>query len=163
MSTTCSRCHRTLKNPIYVKIGMGKICLARSKWASENQQSLYDPEQLEGNPLKVGVIIKRMINGKIATNVQRSLVQHSPTGFEIGYSGSGVADFALNILHIFLPPNGDDTIVYNQKKCSRLAYRLHQQFKDKFLADSDLNRKCKGKNGFTILPVTIKRWIEENK
>ena len=31
----------------------------------------------------------------------RTLIHHSPTGFEIGYSGSGVADLALNILHIF--------------------------------------------------------------
>ncbi len=29
-SSNCSRCKRPLKNPIYRKIGMGKICLGKS-------------------------------------------------------------------------------------------------------------------------------------
>jgi hypothetical protein len=156
MSTTCNRCNRKLKNPIYVRIGMGKICIAKSKGESDRQASLYDPETILGNPLEVGVIIKRLPSGKLATNIRRTLVQHSPTGFEIGYSGSGVADFALNILHIFLPPTGkDNTTVYNGMKCSQLAYRLHQTFKDEFLA--------RIKNKGTISSNKIRKWIEENK
>jgi hypothetical protein len=106
MSNKCSRCHRTLKNPIYVKIGMGKVCISKSQAGSQGEQNLFDPERIDGNPLEVGAIIKRLPSGKIATNIPRLLIQHSPTGFEIGYSGSGVADFALNILHAFIPPKG---------------------------------------------------------
>ena len=95
----CSRCKRNLKNPIYVKIGMGKVCIAKSKAISEKERNLFDPEPLEGNPLEAGAIIKRLPSGKIATNIPRLLIHHSPTRFEIGYSGSGAADFALNILH----------------------------------------------------------------
>ena len=123
----CSRCKRNLKNPIYVKIGMGKVCIAKSKAISEKERNLFDPEPIEGNPLEVGAIIKRLPSGKIATNIPRLLIHHSPTGFEIGYSGSGAADFALNILHAFIPPKGTDfSMTYNGMKVSTLAYRLHQ-------------------------------------
>ncbi|MDD5006685.1 MAG: hypothetical protein PHS33_09330 [Candidatus Omnitrophica bacterium] len=163
MSTSCSRCHRTLKNPIYVAIGMGKVCLAKSQAESEKQKSLYDPELLPGNPLKVGVIIKRLPNGKLATNIERRVVQHSNTGFEIGYAGSGPADFALNILNIFLPITNkdDESICYEGTKCSKRAYSLHQQFKEQFLASQEQDKKCRNKNGYVIPVNVIKRWIEK--
>src|ERR1700737_2041329 len=41
---------------------------------------------------------------EMRTNIPRSVIQHSPDGFECGYSGSGPADFALNILNAFVPP-----------------------------------------------------------
>ena len=41
MPTTCLRCNRKLKNPIYVKIGMGKVCLSKSRGDSERQESLF--------------------------------------------------------------------------------------------------------------------------
>jgi hypothetical protein len=42
MSTKCNRCNRNLKNPIYVKIGMGKVCLSKVRGDSERQESLFD-------------------------------------------------------------------------------------------------------------------------
>jgi hypothetical protein len=56
----------------------------------------------------------------IQTNVPRRITRHSPDGFEWGYGGSGPADFALNILSVFIG--------------QRLAYLYHQDFKWKFIA-----------------------------
>lgn len=47
-------------------------------------------------------------------------VVHSPDGFEWGYGGSGPAECALNLLALFVAPAE--------------AWRLHQDFKAKFLA-----------------------------
>jgi hypothetical protein len=46
-------------------------------------------------------------------------------------------------------------MTYNGMKVSRLAYRLHQQFKEEFLAGI--------KNKGTISAEKIRNWIEENK
>jgi hypothetical protein len=54
------------------------------------------------------------------TNVPRRVVRHSPAGFEWGYGGSGPADFALNILSVFI----------GQEK----AEGLYQDFKWDFIA-----------------------------
>lgn len=143
---------------------MGKICLAKSRATSEREENLFDPEHIEGNPLEVGLIIRRTPQFKIATNISRVLIQHSPTGFEVGYSGSGVADFALNTLHAFLPPTGEDfTITYNGAKCSRLAYRLHQQFKDDFLASQKIHNLLNEGKTFKLSATVIKKWIEKER
>jgi len=44
---------------------------------------------------------RRTVNG-IWTNVPRRITKHSPDGFEWGYGGSGPADFALNILSVYI-------------------------------------------------------------
>lgn len=54
-------------------------------------------------------------------NSRRDLSNHSPTGFEWGYGGSGPAQLALAILADVL---GDDA----------LALRLHQRFKWEVIA-----------------------------
>ena len=93
---------------------------------------INDPVALPGEPTAM-VVIKRLPDGKIATNVPRTIVVHSPSGFEIGYAGSGPADFALNILHLFCFPIGDGKKAMNGATYSRRAFELHQQFKRDFL------------------------------
>lgn len=66
---------------------------------------------------------------------------HSPTGFEAGYAGSGPAQLALAILMMF---TSDD-----------VARKLHQPFKFQFLADP----KYQGVEEFEI-QVDIPAWIQ---
>jgi len=76
----------------------------------------------------------------IITNVPCRITYHSPDGFEWGYGGSGPADFALNILSIFV---GQEA-----------AERYHQEFKRAFVATLP-------QEGGTIKRDDILRWIGE--
>lgn len=69
------------------------------------------------------------------------LFNHSPSGFEIGYGGSGPAQLALAILLMFT----DD----------RTAVQLHQDFKWRFLADPYLREG----DIFHII-IDIPSWIK---
>ena len=56
-------------------------------------------------------------------------VRHSPTGFEMGYGGSGPADLAYSILrHWFL------CYKYTQVEASEMAAECYQAFKRTFVA-----------------------------
>ena len=66
------------------------------------------------------IAIIRLADGSKLTNVPRVYVNHSPTGFDWGYGGSGPADFAFNILLLF-------TTAY-------VAQRLYHDFKWEYLA-----------------------------
>ena len=90
---------------------------------------------MSDEPLKDGVILRRYPDG-IETNVPHLVVEHSPTGFEWGYEGSGPADLALNILEAILTEmhyNGRQTDCF-KGKCFALASALHQDFKREFIA-----------------------------
>ena len=77
----------------------------------------------------------------IYTNIPQRIIYHSPDGFEWGYGGSGPADFALNILSVFI----------GQEK----AFRYYQDFKWKFIASLPFE-------GGVILREDIISWITEN-
>ncbi len=66
-------------------------------------------------PLPQGDIVCRRTRSGPRFNIQQRIKYHSPTGMEWGHGGSGPADFALNILSLFVP--------------EKEAFRLHQQFK----------------------------------
>lgn len=70
------------------------------------------------------------------TNVPRSVVSHSPDGFEWGDGDRGSADLALNILNAFVPPNTDGLPAVDcfRGHCSTTAHRLHQKFKDEIIS-----------------------------
>ncbi|MDI6872650.1 MAG: hypothetical protein QME79_15120, partial [Bacillota bacterium] len=68
-------------------------------------------------------------------------VLHSPTGMEWGYGGSGPADFALNILALFV----------SREK----AMALHQEFKWAFVARLP-------EQGGTIRRADILAWLLEH-
>lgn len=69
---------------------------------------------------------------------------HSPSGFEAGYAGSGPAQLALAILMMFTD--------------NATASRLHQFFKFDYLADSKFN--ADNADSFEI-NVDIEAWIKE--
>lgn len=73
------------------------------------------------------------------TNVPRKFVYHSPTGIAWGYSGSGPADLALDILGMVVPPPE--------------AWRLHHEFKAEFLAPLDM------KQGHVIRAEVVIEWV----
>lgn len=84
-------------------------------------------------------------NGKIAlwrdvdgvhTNVPHLCIEHSPTGFEYGYGGSGPADLALNIVEWVLTATGysGGRVKVFEGICFSLAYQMHQSFKWHFIA-----------------------------
>jgi hypothetical protein len=59
------------------------------------------------------------------------VVHHSPTGFEMGYAGSGPADLALSILADYFGERPTKKQLYHgDVKC----WVLHQQFKFEFVA-----------------------------
>jgi len=75
----------------------------------------------------------------IHTNVPRRITRHSPDGFGWGYGGSGPADFALNILSVFIG--------------QRLAEGLYQDFKWEFLSRMP-------EEGDTIPREIILSWVD---
>lgn len=74
--------------------------------------------------------------GEAEFNISQTVISHSPTGMEWGYCGSGPADFAMNILNLFVPPRSDGLAPVKcwAGECSATAWTLHHYFKDKFIA-----------------------------
>jgi hypothetical protein len=137
-STTCLRCNRALKDPVSRKAGLGPVCRAIAV-TSDSGELLDDQPVLNGvGALRdVGLVCRRLANGEPAANVPHVVVHHSPTGFEWGYSGSGPAELALNVLAILLPHSGG-LDPWNTARLSGTvsndAWILHQDFKARFIA-----------------------------
>jgi hypothetical protein len=106
--------------------------------------------------------------GAVKSNVPWSCIQHSPTGWECGYAGSGPADLALNILSAFVPPrqrtarlcldaeSDDDPHKASQGTTSRFAWKWHQAFKRDFIESMD-------RAGGTLDASTIRAWIDQRR
>lgn len=85
------------------------------------------------------LIWERDEEGRLLINVALQAIEHSPTGFEISYPGSGPADLALNAMAAIFPV-ADESDEANITRCfkgavSNEAWRLHQPFKFQFLID----------------------------
>jgi hypothetical protein len=89
------------------------------------------------------VVCYRDEDGSAVSNVPRRITKHSPDGFEWGYGGSGPADFALNILSVFIG--------------EKLARKngLYQNFKWKFVST------LPGEGGI-IKHDDIREWLRVN-
>jgi len=137
-SSHCRICRRLLKNLLSVELGIGPVC--RAKCYLNDKQGEFDfmkkVDKIEN--WHEDIICSRDEEG-IHTNVPRRIVHHSPDGFEWGYGGSGPADFALNILSIFV----------GQEK----AEQYHQAFKSEFV-------ETLPKKGGTIKRDDILKWVE---
>lgn len=104
-----------------------------------DRESEYENEQLSESqyPLDESIVCIRGKNG-LMTNVPCLVKHHSPTGYEIGYGGSGPADFALNIIENLLRRIGyegkttNDT--WDKRRIFAKSYELHQDFKWAFVA-----------------------------
>lgn len=142
----------------------------------ENTALFDDTDSLQRH----GLLVERCQDGRVRTNV-RHLRYHSPDGFEIGYGGSGPADLALSVLHALLPPITEkeeeaqydldgaafdaviddmarwaERIGLDRVRVNRLALRLHQQFKQDFIA------RMPPEGGHVPLQVILD-WIEAQK
>jgi hypothetical protein len=154
-STHCTACGRTLRDTTSVRIGLGPVCRQRAGISDPDLLIDTQPVLNRAPVLRTGgLIARRLDNGRLATNVPHAVVWHSPDGFECGYSGSGPAELALNILHLLIPPKNDDTdAVIGGVRVSREAVILHQDFKRDFLS-------CMNPNGGYLDISTILNWID---
>lgn len=154
-SPTCIRCNRDLTLEVSIERGMGAIC-AGVVLASMLERGSTDKVDLPFDPETMDIIVERRADG-LHFNIYPAITYHSPTGFEIGYGGSGPADFALNIVEMFLRSAGDkaDTIVNGQATCAE-TWRIYQTFKWEFIASMP-------KEGGVIRGETIRTWIEEHR
>lgn len=140
---TCVRCGRPLSNDESARAGMGPVCRAKAA-ATDSGALLADAPVLCGVPpiAEVGLICRRLSDGRAAANVPHVIQYHSPNGFEWGYGGSGPAELALNALHAIMPPlPGEQTRSHRSAvdershvRVSEAAERLHQDFKWQFIA-----------------------------
>jgi len=132
----CMVCGRALKDPVSVKRQIGPVCLAKRMHLDKEAEKKLADIPLDSDPN--GDIILKRIDGRPATNVPHRWVQHSPTGYEWGYAGSGPADLALNILLMFVNVETADL--------------LHQDFKREFIANMP-------EEGGIIRREDIEHWI----
>jgi hypothetical protein len=128
-----------LKNPLSIILGIGPVC--RAKHSAKYAQKEFDFMVEAIKNWNEDIICSRDENG-IHTNVPRRIVNHSPSGFDWGYGGSGPADFALNILSIFI---GQEA-----------AEKYYQDFKWQFIAQLP-------HEGGTIKREDILNWIEKKR
>lgn len=99
---------------------------------------------------------RREEDGTLKTNVTWCVRHHSPTGFEIGYTGSGPADLALNAMAALFPVQGEEAVTCFDGSVSRQAWDLHQKFKSAFLEAADRNSGC-------IEWETIEAWLQQER
>jgi hypothetical protein len=141
-----------------MKIGMGPVC--RRKFAAEHADNQDGPTlaKLPFDPATGDIICQRstadkMEFGIVAFNFDQAIVYHSDTGMEWGYPGSGPADFALNVLALFLPDDGLEKADFGKgRSVSRTVADWYQIFKDDFIVGMP-------HEGGTIEGKTIKAWL----
>lgn len=96
------------------------------------------------------------VNGELVTNVPQLVVHHSPSGYEIGYGGSGPADLALNILEYYFRGSGKvPSIKCYDGKCTKEAWALHQTFKAEKIATLP-------QHGGSITLQALHQWIQDH-
>ena len=135
----CRRCNRPLKREPGVSQGIGPVCARKEQAENQEKETAHNDLNVT-NAYDGGDIVCKRNNGVKTTNVQQRIAYHSPDGFEWGYGGSGPAEFALNILAMFV----------DREK----AFELHQDFKWKFIAPMP-------QEGGTIKKDDITAWIAE--
>ena len=105
MVVRCMRCGRELSNPQSIKRGFGPVCIRQIQ--ADMQTEGWDEETfITTVPLTEKLVCRRTDFDTAQTNVPRLVTVHSPTGFEFGYSGSGPADMALNLVEFVLRREG---------------------------------------------------------
>jgi hypothetical protein len=62
-------------------------------------------------------------------SIPQRIVKHSPTGMEWGYGGSGPADFALNVLDLWLPRDDRPDVRMQKGFAKAVAVDCYQAFK----------------------------------
>lgn len=105
------------------------------------------------------LIARRAQGAAFFSNVEPLIVYRSSRGFEVGYDGAAVRDFALNILHVLLADPTDPTVPVNGVHVTRVAWHAHEVFAREVLARIDLSP-----GEYRTYPETFLRtWIERNR
>lgn len=133
----CRSCHRPLTDPASRERGLGPVCAHKNMLALARESGEVPLERPLREPF-AGETVRLfwLPDGTVGMNLPRAVIQHSPTGWQVGYGGSGPADLALNILAAFFPVgcDGEPPVKCWQGQCSATAWRLHQDFKRAFVA-----------------------------
>lgn len=161
----CMCCNRALSVHDSIERGLGPICAARkaADIAADRENGQF--VDLPFDPVTKDVTAERRADG-LHFNIFQVIYHHSPSGLEWGYGGSGPADFALNILELFMREMGEKGTMKLRNfagdgeptyiKICELAWYMHQDFKFAFIAGMD-------RNGGTIKGDDIRAWILANK
>lgn len=136
----CRVCKRTLKSPDAIARGVGPVCARKLGIFKDTSQAEMDMTLSDD---ETGDIIIEKNGAFLHTNVPHVWKAHSPTGYGIGYGGSGPADLALNIL-LKVGLTRDE------------AWGLHQDFKWKFISTLP-------QEGGRIARGAIQEWIKDQK
>lgn len=134
----CKICNRHLKNPKYIELGMGPVCARKNAAALAGESGKGQAVLVDvGSLTEVGLVCRDLGNGVVACNIPQAHRHHSPTGFSIGYGGSGPADLALNVLAALIPITDQDDSMkcWDGTRVSGDAWRQHQLFKWTFIAN----------------------------
>jgi len=105
------------------------------------------------------IILSRDSNGEAIVNIPQLVLHHSPSGFDFGRNGSGPAELALNILEYVLRQQGYTGATEKTMRgthCFRLAYRLHQRFKEIVIMTAP-------NEGGAISVTVIEEWLEQQR
>jgi hypothetical protein len=104
-----------------------------------------------------GLVCTRLPDGTPCTNVPCVVIEHSPTGYEWGYGGSGPADLALNVLVVLFMERGltgrRKVTCWDKSRVPERAYNLHQQFKWDVIAKIP-------REGGTVSRATLDAWLD---
>jgi hypothetical protein len=136
----CAICHRGLKDPKSIDRGMGPVCAGKEKSRLDEEKDKKQEMMPIGPRLPDEIVCKRK-NGEACVNIPHWLIYHSPTGFEWGYSGSGPADLALNIVAALIGEN-----VARERG-------IYQEFKRKFISEMP-------REGGTIYKADVITWLK---
>lgn len=149
-SNVCYCCHRVLTNPKSVEAGIGPICAAKARGEDAmDDQDFGMRVDIPLDPETMDIICYREESpnwgrGIIHVNVPHTVHKHSRDGYEWNYMGSGPAEFALNILALFIGPKRAE------------AGGFYQRFKEEFIAPMPME-------GGTIPGDEIRAWIAANE
>lgn len=158
--TRCYKCRRELTNPLSVKLGIGPVCRRRLGVPGVGPQNADDLcDTYLPIPLESGIVLRRDVFDElsVSTNVPHLVVEHSPTGYEFGFGGSGPADLSLNLVELLLTRRGyqGERQECFDGSCYSLSYRLHQRFKARFIAPAP-------REG-TVIPLRlVEKWLDES-
>lgn len=153
----CRTCGRVLSNPASVERGIGPVCASREALSQDTDEADEFSDRFLAEPDYREEILLVRDGERVYTNVPHLITHHSPDGYEWGHGGSGPADLALNIVEAALRDLGHDgeNIECWRGGCFREAWRLHQDFKRRFLADMP-------RSGGVISWEDVAGWVRTN-
>ncbi len=139
----CRRCGRPLGAGESARVGLGPTCRSLNPGGPAQTNDVLD-KFLTVPPLAEMLVLRRHNSGyagasEVWTNVPHYAVQHSPSGYEWGYNGSGPADLALNLAEAVIMIAKLEGGPRN--KCwigsvSMAAWTIHQDLKRLLLAQA---------------------------